>query len=231
LHARSRPIERIVLRDASRDRRVQQLEERARRAGVPVERVDDQRIQSLTTGRTHGGVVAVVGPRRYVPLHDLVPTDATAFVAMLDGVEDPFNFGYAVRSLYAAGAHGLVLAPRNWMSAAAVVGRASAGASELLPAAVADSAVDAARVFSDLGLSVVCTGSDRAAVPIHDVDLTGPVFVVVGGEHRGVSRPLLEHADAIVRIPYGRDFRQALATSSAAVVVAFEVLRQRTKAA
>ncbi len=227
LHARSREIAAILVRADIDDRRVLQLEQRAHRAGVSVERVGGERIQAVSTGRTHGGVVALVGPRRYASPEELVEGKQAPFIAMLDGVEDPYNFGYAVRSLYAAGADGLVLPPRNWMSAAAVVARASAGASELMPTAVVDSALDAARTFTGLGLALVCTGTENA-VSLYEADLTGPLFLVVGGERRGISRTLRAKADAIVRIPYGRDFRQSLATSSAAVVLAFEVLRQRT---
>jgi len=218
----------ILVRRDSRDRRVLQLEQRARRAAVRVERVDEERIESVATGRTHGGVVALVGPRRYAGPDELLGGSQTPFVAMLDGVEDPFNFGYAVRSLYAAGADGLVLPPRNWMSAAAVVARASAGASELIPTTVVETALEAARTFAGYGLAVVCTGTERA-VSLYEAELTGPLFLVVGGEHRGISRALLQEADVVVRIPYGRDFRQSLATSSAAVVLAFEVLRQRSR--
>ena len=218
----------ILVRRDSRDRRVLQLEQRARRAAVRVERVDEERIESVATGRTHGGVVALVGPRRYAGPDELLGRSQTPFVAMLDGVEDPFNFGYAVRSLYAAGADGLVLPPRNWMSAAAVVARASAGASELIPTTVVETALEAARTFAGYGLAVVCTGTERA-VSLYEAELTGPLFLVVGGEHRGISRALLQEADVVVRIPYGRDFRQSLATSSAAVVLAFEVLRQRSR--
>ena len=90
---------------------------------------------------------------------------------MLDGIEDPFNFGAAVRALYAAGCDGLVVRPRNWMSAAGIVARSSAGATELMPTAVAETAADAADLFPERGLTVACATKDRA-VSIYQADLT-----------------------------------------------------------
>jgi 23S rRNA (guanosine2251-2'-O)-methyltransferase len=90
-------------------------------------------IDARTGGQSHGGVVAEVGPRRFLPLADLLPSTNVPFIVMLDGIEDPFNFGQAIRALYAAGADGLVVRPRNWLSAAGIVARASAGTAELMP--------------------------------------------------------------------------------------------------
>jgi 23S rRNA (guanosine2251-2'-O)-methyltransferase len=229
LHGRSRDVHRILIRRDRADRPTLQLEERARAAGIPVERVDEAAIAPLATGTTHGGVVAIAGQRRFVALEDLARGEPAPFLVLLDGIEDPFNFGAALRAFYAAGAHGAVLAPRNWMSAAGTVARASAGASELMPLAVADPRV-AVDSTAARGLATVCAAAERNADELFDADLTGPVLLVLGGERRGISRALLARADRVVRIPYGRDFRASLGTASAAAVLAFEVMRQRRAA-
>jgi 23S rRNA (guanosine2251-2'-O)-methyltransferase len=226
LHAGSRELHRILIRTEKDERPVAQLEQRARSSGVPVERVPAETIDAVASGTTHGGVVAVAGPRRYLSVDELVAGTGAPFLALLDGIEDPFNFGYALRSLYAAGAHGAVLGPRNWMSAAATVGRASAGASELLPLAVGDP-LEAVELCSARGLTIVCAAAERDARTVYEADLRGPLLLVIGGERRGISRNVLALADVLVRIPYGRDFRASLGTTSAAAVLAFEVLRQR----
>jgi 23S rRNA (guanosine2251-2'-O)-methyltransferase len=77
------------------------------------------------------------------------------------------------------------------------------------------------------GLAIVAAAAERDAVSLWDADFSRPLLLVVGGERRGISKELLERADVVVRIPYGRDFRQSLGTTSAAAVLAFEVLRQR----
>ena len=226
LHARSRELHRILIRADKDDRPVAQLEQRARAAGITVERVPTEAVDAIASGTTHGGVIALAGPRRFAALDELAADQATPFLALLDGIEDPFNFGYALRSLYAAGAHGAVLGPRNWMTAAGTVARASAGASELLPLAVA-APLEAVEQCAARGLTVVCAAAEREAKPIVDADLRGPLLLVIGGERRGISRNVLSRADLVVRIPYGRDFRGSLGTTAAAAVLAFEVLRQR----
>jgi 23S rRNA (guanosine2251-2'-O)-methyltransferase len=160
---------------------------------------------------------------------DLVNSAQTPFVIMCDGIEDPFNFGSALRSLYAAGASGVVLPPRNWMSAAGVVARSSAGASELLDIAIAQSADEAAEKFRQNGLTIACTG-ERGSTSLYDTDLTVPLFLLIGGERRGVTRSFMSKADLIVHVPYAKRFNAALSTSSAAAVIAFEVMRQRLSA-
>ncbi|MBN1580481.1 MAG: RNA methyltransferase [Anaerolineae bacterium] len=227
LQARSRDIETVYVQRSKRSRSLSVLLRLAEASFVPVERVDEAAISERVSGKSHGGVIAVAGPRHYVSLSDLLAGVDRPFIAMLDGIEDPFNFGTAVRALYAAGAHGLVLRPRNWMSAAGVVARSSAGASELIPTAVADDVFDAAVFFKSRGLSIVCTTKEKST-SLYDVDLTIPIFLLIGGEKRGITRSFLDQADLRLEIPYGRPFPRSLGTASAVAVLAFEVMRQRT---
>ena len=226
IEAASREIYGIQISKHQLDRPVQELERRARALGIPVQRVEPDIILSQATGQTHGGVVAQVGPRRFVALGDLLAAKDRPLVVMLDGIEDPFNFGAAVRSLYAAGADGLVLRPRNWMSAASTVGRSSAGASELIPTAIAETALDAAEFYRARGLRVAVAARGRS-VSIYQADLAVPLFLAIGGEKRGLSRPLVQRADLRLEIPYGRQWPVSLGTASATAVIAFEIMRQR----
>lgn len=221
-----RDVQAVYVRADRDDRALRWLEHRAREAGVPVERRDAAEIDALAEGNSHGGVVALVGERRTVKLVDLLPADQPAFVVMLDGIEDPFNFGQAVRSIYACGANGLVLRPRNWLSAAATVARSSAGASELIPTAIAESAEEAAHFFQAKGLTIACAAEDES-VPVFQADLTQPLFLLVGGEKRGITRSFLRQADLRLEIPYARAFRQSLGVTAAAAILGYEVMRQR----
>lgn len=226
LTAGSRPVHALILAKDRWDARTLRLERLARSMGAEVMRKERAEIDALAQGTTHGGVLALVGDRQFVALHDLGRGNPRPFIAMLDGIEDPFNFGSAVRSLYAAGADGLVLRARNWMSAAGTVARASAGASELIPVAVADDPQQAVDAFRARGLTIACATAERAK-PVYDADLTGPLFVLIGGEKRGIHKRLLQQADVRLRVPYGRAFHQALDTASATAVLAFEIMRQR----
>jgi 23S rRNA (guanosine2251-2'-O)-methyltransferase len=200
----------------------------ARRAGTRVERATAEQIDGLASGRTHGGILAEAGPLRYVDPADFARGERP-FVAMLDGIEDPYNFGYAIRSLYAAGADGVVVRPREWGDSEATVVRASAGASDLLPIAHVESAEAAADLYKARGLAVACTAK-RDATPIYDADLSGPLFLLVGGERRGITREFLRRADLVLEIPYRRRFSLSLGTVAAVSVLAFEVMRQRRSA-
>ncbi len=226
LKAGSRPIHAILIRQDKRDAGIAWLERTAAATGIPVQRVPASEIEAHVNGSTHGGVIALVGPRRLTTLDDLGAGRPAPFVAMIDGVEDPFNFGQAVRALYAAGCDGLVLRPRNWMTAAGVVARASAGASEWLPIAIAETVAAAAEHFRARGLRVA-VADEEDAVPLYDVDLTGPLFLVIGGEKRGITRSFRQGADLRLAIPYGSAFDQSLGTAAATAVIAFEIMRQR----
>jgi len=229
LRAKSRDVYAVYIDSRKRRRDTLSVEGLAHSAGVPVERKDTAFVDSHATGRTHGGVIAFVGERRVVKLGDLLKGPPPAFVAMLDGVEDPFNLGYALRSLHAAGADGVVLRRRNWMPVAGVVARSSAGASELIPMALTQSATDAADYFARRGLTVACTAR-REGTSIYESDLTGPLFVLMGGEKRGVTRSFLDKADLLLTVPYGRKFSSSLPVGCAVAVLSFEVMRQRSRA-
>jgi 23S rRNA (guanosine2251-2'-O)-methyltransferase len=226
LRGGNREVHAVYIREGKSHRETARTERLAEEAGVPIERKAAEFIDSHARGRTHGGVIALVGERRYQTLAELMPTKGTPFVVMLDGIEDPFNFGSALRCLYAAGADGVVLRPRDWTSATSIVARASAGASELMLLAEADSALDAARFFRERGLTVACTAK-RNAVCVYEADLTGPLFLVIGGEKRGMGRDIVDEADVRLWVPYGRTFAASLPTAAAAAVMAFEVMRQR----
>lgn len=227
LSARSRAIHTLYTARDRRDYENVQLIKLAEAAGATIEWVSRARIDELASGTTHGGLLALAGPRRYLSLAELIPAATTPFIAMLDGIEDPFTFGSALRSLYAAGADGVVMRPRNWNSAAATVARASAGASELLPMALAEEAKEAADLYRAKGLAIAIAMKGKGALSLYAADLTQPLFLLLGGERRGVQRSFVTHNDLMLEIPYGRSFAQALGTAAATAVISFEVLRQR----
>lgn len=224
-----RQIEKVLFdreKTVKKARELSFLRKMQEKHGFSIEMTDAPVIDSLCTGTSHGGIIAQCSQREIPPLCELSSAD-NGFFVMIDGIEDPYNFGYAMRTVYAAGADGVVLTPRNWMSAAGVVCRASAGASELLPLYISDG-VDACRFFKEKGVKVVAAGI-RDSVSAFDADLTLPVFLIVGGEKRGISASVLSLADVTVRLDYGREFRGSLSAASAASVLAYEIFRQNRK--
>ena len=183
-------------------------------------------IDSITIGSSHGGIIAQC-TERTIPVLKTENINKKGVYFLLEGIEDPYNFGYSVRSLYAAGVDGVILSPRNWMSAAGVVARSSAGASELIDMFISEP-VEAVDLFSKMGYQIACAGI-RDSVSLFEADLKKPLLVILGGEKRGISRAVLEKADKIVRIDYGSDFGGSLSTAAATAVFAFEILRNNPK--
>jgi 23S rRNA (guanosine2251-2'-O)-methyltransferase len=228
LEAGVRPIHRVwAVRPG--DRRLGRLRALARERGVLIDPVESDRIDALATGRSHGGVIGIVGERHDRSVDELIgEVGEGSLLVALDGIEDPFNFGQAVRALYAAGVDGLIVR-RSWETALSVVTRASAGATELLPTAHAQSIEAAADAARSGGLRVVGAVADPEATEIHRADLSGPLLIVIGGERRGVTRSFVSRADELVRIGYGRDHAPDLGAATAAAIIAFEALRQRRR--
>ena len=222
----NRKIERVWIDVEKRQFKAAQigfLTAKSHELGFEIEFVSAEQINEIVIGNTHGGIIAFCSDR-VLPSLTINNIIKKSFYVYLDGIEDPYNFGYTLRSLYAAGVAGVVLPPRNWMSAAGVVARASAGASELLPIYTA-STEDVINIFRAADYQILCAGI-RDSVSVFDEEFQYPVLLVVGGEKRGISRNILDQADRIVRIDYGRSFGGSLSAASAATVMAFEIFRK-----
>lgn len=194
--------------------------------GFSVVESDAVEIEKNALGQTHGGIIALAEPR-VIPCLSDGKIKENGFYVMIQGIEDPYNFGYSIRSLFASGVDGIVLPERNWMSAAGVVARSSAGASEELPMYTAD-AEDAVKAFKSRGYTVVCADLDTDDV-LGECALPYPIFLIVGGERRGISKEVLALADKKVKIEYAREFRASLSAASATTMFAYEIMRQNKK--
>ena len=193
--------------------------------GYNVVESSSEEIEELAIGNTHGGLIALCGERD-------IPSLLTAkneilengFYVMIEGIEDPYNFGYAIRSLYACGVNGIVLGERNWYSASGVVARASAGASEMLPVYQCTPG-ECIATFKSLGYTTVAADL-RTDNTLGTTSLQKPLLLVAGGEKRGISRGVLDTIDIKVKIPYASDFHASLSAASAVTMFAYEIMRQ-----
>ena len=198
--------------------------------GYELKETDGDELDKITLGNSHGGIVALCEERTipYLSIGDFEEKiNKKGFYAMIQGIEDPYNFGYALRSLYAVGCDGIILGERNWMSAAGVVCRSSAGASEMFSVYKCDE-IEAAELFKKNGYNVVCA-DERTDNVLGECALPCPILLIVGGEKRGISRALLDLADTLVKIPYGREFKASLSAASATTMFAYEIMRQNKK--
>lgn len=182
-----------------------------------------EEIEKYTLGSSHGGLIAFCGERTVPCLSDSDLCER-GFYAMIQGIEDPYNFGYAMRSLYACGCNGIILGERNWLSAAGVVCRSSAGASEMFKVYKSDD-LSAVEIFHNSGYTVVCADENTDNI-LGDCSLKLPLLLVVGGEKRGISKSILDKADMLVKIPYAREFNASLSAASATTMFAYDIMRQ-----
>ena len=193
--------------------------------GFELVKSTEEEIGKYTIGNSHGGIIALCTTRSFPILTESV-IKPQGFYVMLQGIEDPYNFGYAIRSLYACGCDGIILGERNWMSAAGVVCRSSAGASELLPMFTL-SDIGAVELFKSRGYKVVCADL-RTENTLGQTTLPSSLLLVIGGEKRGISADILSIADMLIKIPYAREFSASLSAASASTMFAFEIMRQRS---
>ena len=194
--------------------------------GFTVEEANREYLDSITLGNSHGGLVAICSERAIPYLTDKDITE-NGFYAMIEGIEDPYNFGYSLRSLYPCGCDGIILSERNWMSAAGVVCRSSAGASELFKMyKLGDEGL--IETFKNKGYKIVCA-DERTENILGECELKKPLVLIVGGEKRGISRSILSKADTLVKIPYEREFKASLSAASATTMFAYEIMRQNKK--
>ena len=192
--------------------------------GFEVCESDGETIEKITLGTSHGGIVAIANDRTIPYLTLNTEIKKCGFYCMIQGIEDPYNFGYSLRSLYACGCDGIILPERNWMSAAGVVARSSAGASELMNMYTCEPE-SAADIFHELGYKIVCA-DERTDNVLGECELKTPLLLIVGGEKRGISKALLEKTDVMIKINYARQFNASLSAASATTMFAYEIMRQ-----
>lgn len=183
-----------------------------------------EELDGITLGSSHGGIIAITGDRELPCFDENTEIEPNGFYAMIQGIEDPYNFGYSLRSLYATGCSGIILPERNWMSAAGVVARSSAGASEMFRMYKSDP-LEAAKIFKAKGYKIVCA-DERTDNVLGSCELKTPLLLIVGGEKRGISRALIDNADILVKINYAREFKASLSAASATTMFAYEIMRQ-----
>lgn len=201
------------------------LTHQAEKYSFKLTKADRKTIDSLALGNTHGGIIALCTKRTIPSLKEnLSNIKPNGFYVMIQGIEDPYNFGYALRSLYSCGVDGIILSERNWMSAAGVVCRASAGASELFEIFTSD-AIIATDIFKEINYNVV-SADIKTSNLLGKTVLKLPIFLIIGGEKRGISKEILDKSDIIVKIPYARDFNASLSAASATTIIGYEIMRQ-----
>jgi 23S rRNA (guanosine2251-2'-O)-methyltransferase len=226
-----RPLQTVVIARGRHGGRLEEIVRLARRSGVPVRFEDRARLDQMAGTREHQGVLGLVASKATVELEDLLAqskttgTAGSGLLVLLDGVEDPQNLGAIIRSALAAGAGGIVIPERRAAGLGDAAARASAGAVAHLPVARVTNLPRAMEELKEAGYWLV--GLDERAERCYtDVDLSGSIALVLGGEGNGLHHLVRERCDFLVSIPTGGPV-PSLNVSVAAGIALFEAVRQR----
>ena len=224
--AAGRALDRILIAKGRHGERVEDVVRLAKSRGVPVRFEDRGQIDRVIGVREHQGVAALAAAKPAVELEDLLAAkNERGVLVLLDGIEDPHNLGAIVRTSLAAGAQGVVIPERRAAGLSDTVERASAGALAHLPVARVKNLVRAMEEIKEAGYWLV--GLDERAEKAHtEVDLKGPVGIVLGREGEGLHELTRKRCDFLVSIPTQGPVC-SLNVSVAAGVMLFEVVRQR----
>ena len=221
----ARPVEYVLVTEGQRSRRVQEIIEGCRAAGISLRFAPRPALERAAGTSQHQDVVAVCPAKAYDDLETLLRSSQRPLLVVLDGVEDPGNLGAIVRTAVAAGSDGLIIPERRAAGLSPAVARAAAGALEHLKIARVTNLV---RALMDLKKQRMWVyGFDASGQKSYlDLDYTEACALVLGGEGRGLHRLVREACDILACIPlHGRV--QSLNVSVAAGVVLYEAVRQR----
>jgi 23S rRNA (guanosine2251-2'-O)-methyltransferase len=223
-----RSVDKLYVQADLHDGVVSSITRQAREAGTVVSYVPKNRLDAMSETGSHQGVIAEAAAVNYVDVDDILKRaeekGEKPFLFLLDGIEDPHNLGAIIRTANLAGAHGVIITRHRAVGLSAVVAKASAGAINYTPVARVTNMAATIAELKKKGIWFVCGAMD--GTPMYDVDMTGPVGIVIGNEGEGVSRLVRESCDYTASIPMHGDI-DSLNASVAAGVLAFEVVRQR----
>lgn len=223
-----KPIDKLYVLDGCQDGPVTTIRREAKKRNCFVKFVDRERLDQLSETGHHQGVIAMAAAYEYAELEDLfaaaVKKGEDPFFILLDNIEDPHNLGAVIRTANLAGAHGVIIPKNRAVGLTATVARTSAGAVNYTPVARVTNLVRTMEELKQRGMWLVC--ADMGGTRMYDLNLKGPIGLVVGSEGEGVGRLVREHCDMVASIPMKGDI-DSLNASVAAGVLAWEIMRQR----
>ena len=216
----------LISKNLHSDVKLNKIKELAQNNGIVYQFVAKEKFQPYAEFN-HQGVIAQISPVKYMELEDFLETPReNASLVILDGVEDPHNFGAMIRTCVCAGVSGIIIPNHRNVQVNSVVEKTSAGAINHIPIIKVNSLVNAVQKLKDSNWWVIATDAS-AHDNYYNVDYNDMNSVIImGAEHAGVSKSLLKRSDYVVKIPMQNDFN-SLNVSNALSAIIFEVVRQR----
>ena len=221
-------IDKLFVLDGCQDGPVKSIIREAKKTDTIINFVDKERLDRLAGTGHHQGVVAQAAAYEYAEVEDILKAakdkGEAPFIFILDEIEDPHNLGAIIRTANQAGAHGVIIPKRRAVGLTATVAKTSAGAINYTPVAKVTHISKTIEDLKKQGMWFVC--ADMDGTTMYDLNLTGPIGLVIGNEGSGVGRLVKEKCDFVASIPMKGDI-DSLNASVAAGVLAYEIVRQR----
>ena len=221
-------IDKLYILDGCQDGSINSIKREARKNDTIINFVTKERLDQLSSTGRHQGVIAQEAAYAYASVEEMLENarekGEDPFFILLDDIDDPHNLGAIIRTANLAVAHGVIIPKRRAAGLTAVVARASAGAINYTPVAKVTNLTNTIRELKEKGLWFVC--ADMGGELMYDLNLTGPVGLVIGNEGEGVSRLVREACDFTASIPMKGNI-DSLNASVAAGVLSYEIVRQR----
>lgn len=221
-------VDKLYILDGCQDGPVRTILREAKKQDTIINYVKKERLDQLSETGKHQGVVAVTASYEYATVEEILEKarkkGESPFILLLDNIEDPHNLGAMIRTANLAGAHGVIIPKRRAAGLTSVVARTSAGALNYTPVAKVTNLNTTMEQLKKEGMWFVC--ADMGGTAYYNLDLKGPMGLVIGSEGEGVSRLVKENCDFVASIPMKGDI-DSLNASVAAGILAFEIARQR----
>lgn len=223
-----RTIDKLFVLDGCKDGPAQSIMREAKKHDTIVNFVTKERLDQLSETKKHQGVIAMAAAYGYSTVDEILARaeekGEPPFLVLLDNIEDPHNLGAIIRTANLAGAHGVIIPKRRAVGLTATVAKASAGAINYTPVAKVTNLTQTIKELKEKGIWFVC--ADMGGTTMYDLDLKGPIGLVIGNEGEGVGKLVKENCDFIASIPMRGDI-DSLNASVACGVLSFEIVRQR----
>ena len=223
-----RPIDKLFILDGCQDGPILTIKREAKAKQTPVKFVTKERLDQLSETGKHQGVIAYAAADEYATVEEILDNarqkGEAPFLFLLDNIEDPHNLGAIIRTANLAGAHGVIVPKNRAAGLTAVVAKTSAGALNFTPVARVTNLAKTIEELKKEGIWFVC--ADMGGTTMYDLNLKGPIGLVIGNEGEGVGRLVKEKCDMVASIPMKGDI-DSLNASVAAGVLAYEIVRQR----
>lgn len=221
-------IDKLFLLDGCQDGPIRTILREAKKTDTIINFVKKERLDQMSETGKHQGVIAYSAAYEYGTIEEMLAQaeekGEAPFLILLDNIEDPHNLGSILRTANQVGAHGVIIPKRRAVGLTATVAKASAGAINYTPVAKVTNLSKTIEELKEKGLWFVC--GDMGGESMYQLDLKGPIGLVVGNEGDGVSRLVREKCDFVASIPMFGDI-DSLNVSVATGVLSYEILRQR----